>query len=89
MLGPGSGTVRYGLVGVGVTLLEEVCGGMGFETLLLAAWKPVFSCLPLEQDVELLAPPAPCLPGCCHASSHDDYGQNLGTSKPAPIKCPL
>jgi hypothetical protein len=39
-----------------VTLLEEVCHfGVGFETLLLAAWKLVF-CLPLEQDVELSAP---------------------------------
>ena len=37
-----------------IALLEE-----GFETLLLAARKPVFSCLPSEQDVELSAPPAP------------------------------
>jgi hypothetical protein len=34
--------------------------------------------LPVDQDVELLAPsPEPCLPGCCHASCHDDNGQNL------------
>jgi hypothetical protein len=26
----------------------------------------------LDEDVELLAPPAPCLPGSCHASGHDD-----------------
>ena len=39
MLGPGSGTIRKcDLVGVGMTLLEEVCYcGVGFETLLLAS----------------------------------------------------
>jgi len=37
MLGPGNSTIRRcGLVGVSVTV------GVGFETLLLAAWKPVF-----------------------------------------------
>jgi hypothetical protein len=41
--------------------------GVGFKTLILAAWKPVFSSLPLDEDVELSAPSAPCLPGCCHA----------------------
>jgi hypothetical protein len=49
--------------------------GVGFKTLILAARKLVF-CLPLEQDAGLSAPPAPCLPGCCHASCHDD-GLNL------------
>ena len=29
---------------------------VGFETLLLDAWKAVFSWFPLEQDVELSAP---------------------------------
>jgi len=38
--------------------------GVGFETLLLAAYKSFFFCLPLEQDAELSAPPASCLPGC-------------------------
>ncbi len=53
----------------GVTLLEEVChcgGGLG---------DPPPSCLRIfslllvsfSEDVELSAPPAPCLPGCCHA----------------------
>ena len=39
MLGPGSGTIRrYVLVGVGVSLLEEVCHcGGRLEILLLAA----------------------------------------------------
>ena len=56
---------------------------MGFKTLILAAWKLVF-CLPSEQCVELSAPPAPCLPGHCHASHQDDNGLNLRTCKPAP-----
>jgi hypothetical protein len=74
----------------GVALLEEVCYCvMGFETLLLASWKPVFSWLPSEQDVELSAPPAPCLPGSCHAFCLHDNGLNLWTCKPAPIKCLL
>ena len=39
ILGPGSGTVRrYGPVDVGVSLV-----GVGFKTLILAAWKSVFS----------------------------------------------
>ena len=61
---PGSGTIRNnGLVGVGVALLEELCCCMGGnENLLLAVWETVFSCLPSEQDVELSAPPVPCLP---------------------------
>jgi hypothetical protein len=38
MLGPRSGTIRkYSLVGFVVTV------GVGFKTLILAAWKPVFS----------------------------------------------
>jgi hypothetical protein len=39
---------------------------MGFMNLILAAWKPVFFQQPSDEDVELSAPPAPCLPGCCH-----------------------
>ena len=66
ILGPGSGPVRiYGLAGDSVSLW-----GWFSETFLLAClledWKPVFSYLPLEQEIELSAPPAPCLPGCCH-----------------------
>jgi hypothetical protein len=41
--------------------------GIGFKTLVLAAWKLVFSCLPSDEDVELSVLPAPRLPGCCHA----------------------
>jgi hypothetical protein len=47
----------------------------------------VSSWLPLDEVVELSAPPAPCLPGCHHGSYHDDNGLNLRTWKPAPIKC--
>jgi hypothetical protein len=48
MFGPLRGIIRRcELVEVDVALLEEVChGGVGFETLLLAAWKQVFSSLP-------------------------------------------
>ena len=67
MFGPGSGTLRRcDLVGGSVSLW-----GLGFETLLLATWEAVFTCLPSEQDVELSAPPVPGLPGCCHASHHE------------------
>ena len=62
---------------VGVALLEEVCHCRGgFEALLLAAQKTaVFSCLPLEQDVELSAHPA-CLDAAMFWSL-DDNGLNL------------
>jgi hypothetical protein len=29
----------------------------------------------------------PHLPGCCHASCHDDNALNPWTYKPAPIHC--
>jgi hypothetical protein len=60
---------RCGLVGVGVTLLQEVwhCGGWAMRSS---------SCLPLEQDVELSAPPAPYLPGRSGASHLDGNGLN-------------
>jgi hypothetical protein len=55
MLGPESGTIgRCGLV------------GMGFKTLVIDAWRPVVPLQPSDEDVELSAPPAPFLPGCCH-----------------------
>ena len=40
--------------------------GVGNETLVLAAWKPLFSWQSSDEDVELSAPLIPCLPGCCH-----------------------
>jgi hypothetical protein len=54
-----------------MVLLEEMCHCGG-------ALKS-----PVDQDAELSAPsPAPCLPGHCHASLHDE-----NDCKPAPIKC--
>jgi hypothetical protein len=48
---------------VGVALLEEVCScGMGFEALLLVTWETVYSWLPFDEDLELFASIAPCLP---------------------------
>jgi hypothetical protein len=41
--------------------------GVGFKTLILAAWELVFFQQPSDEDVELSIPPVPCLPGCCHA----------------------
>jgi hypothetical protein len=57
-----------------VALLEWVwpcwsgCVGVvvGYKTLILAAWKSVFCSQRSDEDVEPSAPPAPCLPGCCH-----------------------
>jgi hypothetical protein len=40
--------------------------GVGFKILLLAAWRLVLCYQPSDEDVELSAPPVPCLPGCCH-----------------------
>jgi hypothetical protein len=55
MVGPGSGIIwRHGLVGAGVALLDKIVTvSMGFKTLILAIWMPVFSGLPSEMDVEL------------------------------------
>ena len=68
ILGPGSVTIwRCGLVGIGVTWLEWVCHcGCEYKILTLVAWKSVFHYQPLDENIELSAPPAPCLPRCCH-----------------------
>ena len=76
MLDSGSGTTRRG-----GPVVYSRCAivGVGFTTLILTAWKPVF-CLPLEQDVELSGPPAPHLPGHhLGLPGHrlDDIGLNL------------
>ena len=60
--------------------------GVCFETLL-ATWKTGFCCLSSDQDVELLAFPAACLPVCFHASCSGNNGLNLQNCKPALIKC--
>jgi hypothetical protein len=55
------------LVGIGMASLEEVCHCLvGFETLLLAMWETVYFWLPLEEDVELSAPPISSLSRYCH-----------------------
>jgi hypothetical protein len=70
---PGDGTIRRcGLVRRRVSLYR-----VGFETVLLTAWKTVVFWMQMDQDVELSAPPAPSLPGCCHASSLHDKALNL------------
>ena len=91
---------RCGLIGGSVALLEKVChcGGRlwGAMLKLHPVWKDpspsclqkrIFFYLPLDQDVELLAPPALCLPADWQASCCDDNGLNLWNCKPAPIKC--
>ena len=40
---------------------------MGFKTLILVAWKPIFSQQPSDEDIELSASRALCLPRCCYA----------------------
>ena len=70
-----------------MALLEDVChwvgvGGIYFEVSeSQARTSGSFSMLPTaDPDLYLLtSSPAPCLPGCCHASHHDDKGLNLGT----------
>jgi hypothetical protein len=52
----------------------SVTVGLVFD-IFLAAWKTV--CILLDEDVRLLAPPVPCLPGYCHTSHLDDNGLNL------------
>jgi hypothetical protein len=46
MLGPGSGTIRRY---VWPCQRECVTVGVDFKTLILAIWKPVFSCLPSDK----------------------------------------
>jgi hypothetical protein len=74
----------------GVALLEEVCHrGVGFEvsnTQAIPSMTHSLLLLPVEQDVELLAPSAPYLTAPCHASCHDDNGLNLGNCMSAPTK---
>jgi hypothetical protein len=71
---------RCDLVGVGVALLEEMChcGGWALSSPMLKLCPMWTLLLLLDPDVELSAPsPAPCLPGCYHASRHDDNELNL------------
>ena len=80
---------KVALLGAMVLLEEVSCCGGGFwrmppHPLPSFLKMPGFSWLQLDQDVELSAPfPAPCLPGCCHASHLDDNGLNFWTCKTA------
>ena len=69
MLGPGSGTIRCGLVGVSVALLEEMCH-CGHRLCDPHPSSPEASLLfvqsSLEQDVELSALLTLCLPEHCY-----------------------
>jgi hypothetical protein len=53
--------------------------GAGFEMIYVQATSSVTQGLLLPEDpnVKLLAPPAPCLPACCHASHLSDNGLHL------------
>jgi hypothetical protein len=82
----GRGTIwRCGLVGGGKALREKVHSSAGGLWSSASAEELVSFWLPLGQDVELSAPPAPFLPALCHASCHDDNGLNLWNCKPVPI----
>ena len=67
----------------GMALLEEVRHCRVDLDVLIAQGMPnmVHSLflLPADQGVELLAPPTPCLPACCHAFCHDNNELNLST----------
>ena len=72
MLGPQEVTLSGS-----VALLEEVwhCGGRLRDLLYAQAMPSVahsLLLLPVDQDVELSAPLALCVPACCHASHHDE-----------------
>jgi hypothetical protein len=69
-------------------------------TICNKIWLPLLECLKTatvylhiinkslkKKNVELLAPLAQCLPGCCHSSHRDDNGLNLWNFKPDPNKC--
>lgn len=57
--------------------------GVSLRSPLLKLW-PVWnlvSLLPVHEEVDILAPPAPWLHGCCYVSHHDN-GLNLTLSQP-------
>ena len=66
MLGPWE-VALLGFVGIDVALMEEMCHCVGelgglLVLKLCPVWKRVSSWLSLDQDIELLASPAPGLP---------------------------
>ena len=62
----------------GVVLLEEVflCGDNLRHAQVMPSVTHNLLMLPVVQDVELLAYPAPHLSGCCHDSYPEDNGLN-------------
>ena len=63
--------------------------GAGFEVSYaqdMFSYIVSFCCL-VYQDVELSAPPTPCLSACGQAFYHDDNGLNFRNSKPVPSQC--
>jgi hypothetical protein len=73
MFDSGSGTIRRrGPVGVGVSLWVWA---LRPSSQLPGSQYPASS--PSDEDTEFLAPPTPCLPGCCHVPLLDDNGLNL------------
>jgi hypothetical protein len=74
----GSGTTKScGLVGGSVSPYRWASRPYIFKLHLV--WYTISSWLPLDQDVELSALLASCVPACCQASCHDDNGLNLWT----------
>lgn len=76
--------MRCGVIGggMGLSCLRKcVTIGVSFEVTYAqatACMENSFFLLPVYQDVELLAPSsAPCLPGSCHASHHDENKLSL------------
>lgn len=91
---------RFGIVTVGMALLEEMChcgGGFwgflvssfaqyGGEIPLVCLLEPVYFWRPSDQNVEVSTLPATCLIASYQASYLDDNGQKFWNYKPAPIK---
>ena len=65
--------------------MEVGIWGLQWSNYAQCETHPVYSFLLSDQDIETSAPPAPCLPGCCRASHHDDNG--LNDCKPASVEC--
>jgi hypothetical protein len=75
-----------------VALLEEVChcGDRTLSNIYAQALSNVgFSLFLglLEQDAELWAPPAPCLPAGCHAFPHNETPLNVVLHKSCLGRC--
>jgi hypothetical protein len=71
-----SGTIRRcGLVRESKSLYRQTLRSPSAQAL--PSVERISSCLPLDQDVELLVLSVSCLPTHCRASYHDVNGQNL------------